>query len=126
MVGKKKQQYTYDHMLEGIIDKMITIQPNIMAYKNQLMTEMLREKYLNPNAPIKKTKKCYTQIIINDEEYFKDELNMIWSKNNTLSGITRVNEHTHEDEYYLFTDIKKHKYTYDKNNIFTLLKQYIK
>ena len=38
MVGKKKQNYTYEQMVEGILDKFIAIEPKIMVYKQKLMT----------------------------------------------------------------------------------------
>lgn len=107
MVGKKKQNYTYEQMVEGILDKFIAIEPKIMVYKQKIMTEMLREKYIDPNIPIKKTKRYYKMVEINEQPYFIDEFNNLWTEHRELSGIAEFDNKANKYVYYFFAELEK-------------------
>lgn len=107
MVGKKKQNYSYEQVIEGILNKFIEIEPKIMMYKQKIMTEMLREKYVDPSVPIKKIRRCYKMVDVNGQPHFIDEFNNLWTEHKVLAGIVQFNDTTNTYEYYLFAEIKK-------------------
>jgi hypothetical protein len=115
MVGKKKQSIPYEEMIESIIDKIISIEPKILIYRQKILTEMIREKYLDPNIPRKKIKRIYMPIKIDDVTYFKDDDEHIWDENKIIVGVATINNN-HEYEYFLFSDINKQNELIDTQN----------
>jgi hypothetical protein len=106
MVGKKKQSVSYEQIVEGVVDKIISIVPSIMIHRQKIMTELIREKYLDPTIPRKAIKRTYTLAVVNNNDYFKDDNNYLWNEYNEIVGTAHLNNN-HDYEYILFSDVSK-------------------
>jgi hypothetical protein len=118
MVGKKKQSIPYEQIVEGVVDKIISIVPTVMIYRQTIMTELIRQKYLDPTIPRKEVKRTYTLAIVNNCDYFKDDNNYLWNEYNEIVGTAHLNN-DHNYEYILFSDVGKQNDTI--TNTFTLI-----